>query len=295
MSGIRQNDGQLRKFRAWLRRFIPHHLVIEPTRAGGKPEVILSFSLMRTGQHLVIEYLCRGMPGKGLHLNLCGFERKRFGYELRPLFGRTISYHSGQILQDTGENAHIEDYAALGQDCTVLLYSMETRGLDEPGFRLLAQRPEYAKLLILRDPANWLASSLKHRVRSRQQLRQDLDLLKGFLRRAAGNAPLPPNTHVILYERFLDSVDYRKNVGIRLNAQFSVDNAEPAMTRTPDFGKGSSFGAAEKDKARYLERWRHCAEDAFFRKAMDDAELGSLVEAIWGSDAAYFHFLRSIR
>lgn len=235
----------------------------------------LSFAMQRSGQHLIIDWFCRGQE-KITHLNHCRFYKRKSRILLSPMIGRTSIYNDGNII-DSGKIGRFSNYKFLENNkapSEKLIFTVEDYTNNAKFFESLIRKRTPIVFYILRDPANWLASSLAHQKHSLEQLRINIENLKYNLRQAlCSDAPS------INYNRFVCDVSYRKKIASEFGLP-SFDEAEKALSHTPDFGGGSSF--SNNDSSDFFSRWRKYENDSRFIKLLDDDELIELSKEYFG-------------
>jgi hypothetical protein len=247
-----------------------------------RSRLLTTFALQRSGQHLVIDWMCRGLID-ALHVNNCRFARERLSLVLRPLMGRRVVYTSSGI-HDSGVQG-IKAYRKSLPPTTPnnLIYSLENQSLAHQAVRRLVARFDPYVIVILRDPANWLASSLRHGLQSKETLRGNIGILKEYLRIADGlTASAENRVLAINFNRFTEDEAYRRTLADRIGLS-SFDQAEEALQHTPDFGGGSSFKHVRGPSSGVSDRHLEYREDDFFQAALRDPELMTLAEAFFGT------------
>lgn len=241
--------------------------------------VFKSFGLQRSGQHLVIEWICRGLQDVS-HLNNCGFRRRGATYELRPRFGRQIVY-SGGVIRDSRD---YPDAASLSGHPNAF-FSIEDLRLSGPLMKKLDRSHVARTILIMRDPCNWLASSLEHG-RSYAEVEVKRDTLIEYLEEAISPGQnLRPDSVPISYNEFILSRSYRQDLARKLSLPSFVD-AEVALGNVPDFGGGSSFSDGGGG-VRTLSRWTKYSSDTRFHQTLNHPRLIELAMAFFGNPPGF--------
>jgi hypothetical protein len=262
-------------------RYLPVRFDVPHGRAC-RSRLLTTFALQRSGQHLVIDWICRGLV-EALHVNNCRFAREGLSLVLRPLMGRRVVYTASGIHDSgvLGRRAYRKSLPPTTP--SNLIYSLENQSLAQHDVkRLLAKFDPYI-VVILRDPANWLASSLRHGLHSKETLRGNIGILKEHLR-FAGELATSANARAIAinFNRFTDDEAYRRTLADRIGLT-SFDRAEQALHHTPDFGGGSSFKNVRGQSRDVSDRYLEYREDGFFQGALDDPELVMLAGAFFGT------------
>ena len=240
-----------------------------PFDASGQQRLMTSFGLQRSGQHLVIDWICRGIKDV-VHLNHCRFTRKGITKVLTPLTGRRVIYRDGG-KDDSGVQGRDKLKTSLPAELPeTLFYSVESVSLKSGSFKNLLKKFRPLTIVIVRDPANWLASSLAHG-QAKATLSKNIQVLKEYLQFSLDAiSENEPDCLSIDYTKFIASENYRNRLASRLGVT-EVEEAEKALTSTPDFGGGSSFGKTETTTT--LCRWMKYQDNPFFRSALADAHL----------------------
>ncbi len=234
-------------------------------------KLYLSFAMQRSGQHVVLDWFCRGLD-EIIHLNHCRFYNRRGVSVLSPMTGRTTVYtqgnsHDSDKVGRFRNRKFLANYLEGKKD---LIYTVEDFPHNSKYFNIIKEKFKPKTFLILRDPANWLASSIAHDKHSFAQLKINLENYKSYIRAALDEDVLSIN-----YTNFIQDIEYRK----ALAEIFSInefENAEKALHRTPDFGGGSSFSKGEDTD--FLSRWKRYKDDARFIDLLNDAELIQLAK-----------------
>jgi len=272
--------------RRLLASFLPVKLDV-PYDEMRDQQVITTFGLQRSGQHLVIDWICHGLLDV-IHLNHCRFYPECWNVALSPMTGRRVVYRNG-MRDDSGIQGRENYEESLPADPpSALLYSVEDERLTWSPYRRLLAEYDPQTVLIIRDPANWLASSLKHDRHSKRELRKHAGILKEYIAHAlqASESDAGPVDIAINYSRFIQDRAYRATVAERLGLK-DFDKAETALVHTPSFGGGSSFepdedaspeeaSASEEGSGETpstLSRWVRYKNDSFFRSVLQDDEL----------------------
>lgn len=252
----------------------------EPFNDDYGQEIIKTFGLKRSGQHLVIEWISRGLVNV-IHLNHCRFFRSGFSYVLTPFAGRRVIYSDG-IVNDSGIQGRDNLNSSLpSEPYQNLLYSIEDISLNDPMIQKLDESFSAKTILILRDPANWLASSLQRKKSSKQYLLKTRDILIEYLEQATLVKSYTRGQCIAInYNKFIVDRRYREQLAQRLGL-VSFENAEQAMKHTPSFGGGSSFKENSQNN-NTLERWKHFQDDSFFRRTLNNKRLIDLSIEFFG-------------
>jgi hypothetical protein len=159
---------------------------------------------------------------------------------------------------------------------------------EHGAYRGINQAYGFPTIVILRDPANWLASTFKHpkttAVRVRKKMRKYRLMLEMAVR-----APAPKDVVFINYNRFIADASYRALLADKLRLN-SLEEAEGALTRVPDFGGGSSFEGLTGSASHDVEqRWRQYEHDSAYHRALSTPGVRAMATQFFCKD--YLAFL----
>lgn len=261
-------------------RFLPVRYDV-PHGSACRSRLLTTFALQRSGQHLVIDWICRGLVD-ALHVNNCRFAREGLSLVLRPLMGRRVVYAADEIGDSgqQGRRAYLKCLPSMTPPN--LVFSLENQSLGQPAVKRLLAKFTPELILILRDPANWLASSLRHGLHSRETLRGNVAILKEYLTLANDRAASANGGAVVInFNRFTEDDAYRRALAERIGLA-SFERAETALQHTPDFGGGSSFKDVRGQSRGVSDRYLEYQDDEFFQSVLRDAELMALAETFFG-------------
>ena len=175
--------------------------------------------------------------------------------------------------------------------CSRILYSFEDYDLEDPVLCKYIKVSEPVIILILRDPYNWLASSLKHHKSSESLLVSKKNYLIKYLEQVLGVSDYLKRPFVdINYNRWVTELEYREAVCSRLGVPFSL-SADESIMDVPEFGGGSSFDGTTSPggelHARIFDRWMQYASDEFYRGLLDDKYLVDLTSAYFNIESPF--------
>ncbi|WP_144062941.1 hypothetical protein [Litchfieldella anticariensis] len=194
-------------------------------------------------------------------------------FSLMPVAGRVIIYNSGERKVDSGKQGkeNVFDFVKKFIFCKEV-YSMEDVDFKKLSYRLLNGIAD-KNLIILRDPCNWLASSMKHGKSTPEKLVKKKEILKKYLREFYYHGE---NGKLIFidYNKFVLSCEYRKELFVKLSLDNFIE-AEQAMYSIPEFGGGSSFSGINSTISQedVFERWMVYRNDKIFSDILRDDEL----------------------
>lgn len=274
----------LKNIKLRLKKILPVQ-GIEPPYKSNNTGRIITLSLQRSGQHAVINWLCAQLQNV-VHFNHCHFERTNLTFKIIPVNNRIIVYKENE-KNDSGLQSREAANSFLSKIDSYerLLYSFEDIDPDNTLLNNYIRNSDPTVILIIRDPYNWLASSLKHGQSSQKQLATKKDIIVKYLEQA-----LEITDHIkhpvvtINFNDWATNILYRKNIMAKLSLPFS-ESADNALQEVPDFGGGSSFDETKSNtsnsKMNVFDRWRDYADDPVFRKLLDEKYLNELTESFF--------------
>ena len=237
----------------------------------------LTLSLKRSGQHAIINWLCYQL-GDVAHLNHCSFERSGMRNIITPINNRLITYR-GVKKHDTGIQSDLPSSIFKSSDWPYknTLHSFENTDLENKLIKKYARKYDTKVVLIMRDPYNWLASTMKRKNNTEAELKEKVGMLKKYLEQALSiRNYLGRDMVAINYNRWSSQTEYREEICENMGIVFS-SIADESVNEIPNFGGGSSFtGIAMdcKDSAEgYENRWKEFVNDSLYRELLEDEYL----------------------
>jgi hypothetical protein len=233
----------------------------------------LFLAMCRSGHHAVLYWLAKQLPGRVEHLNHCmgGWKEKK----LKPLVGTEIINNKGE---GNSTLYSVEEFD---------MYDWNKYGIDEFS-------PE-RRVLVVRDPFNWVASSIKKEGAHLNNLFDCYTDDKGDyptspttelwcrqVKEAVGESQIIPGLIVVNYNKWFFDIKYRKKLSERLEVKFS----DEGLSIVPQWGRGSSF-----DERKYngraqemgvLSRWRIFVDNPIFKRVAEDEVINSLSVNFFG-------------
>ena len=237
-----------------------------------KEQVLIVLAMRRSGHHAVINQLCYQL-GHVVHLNNCivrGFLRRAY-----PRSGRFRHYRDGKVY-DSGVQSFWQYRRTIAQCSSVpnLVYSFEdvVPSVDYRPF--VDPHKSLVTLCVVRDPFNWLASSLQRGQQMTRALKHRIDLWKQQVEQCLTPDRYPFGVFVgVNYNAWVNSQTYRGKLSERLGLAYS----EVGRDEVIDFGVGSSFDGKRFDGQAsampVLERWKAFADDSRYRALVQDTQL----------------------
>jgi len=275
---------------------------IAPVRFNGlvsekeKRQVFISFSPQRSGQHLILRWLCENLETI-VHYNHCCFQRRNVFFNLTPKNGKRIIYNSGRIYENDWPGIDGMDNKVLNQfELSKFIYSLEDEPLSNPLVcRVIKNEKNISPLIILRDPFNWLASLIMKDGESIDNLLRKKESYIQCLEQALGVVDyLGADTCSINYNQFIVDFNYRQNICLKLGV-VCLEKAENSLAEIPNFGRGSSFSGVNKDEQlldSVCTRWVGMQSNVIYRRLLDDEKLLSLTDQFFG-DLSYYYEIKN--
>lgn len=179
------------------------------------------------------------------------------------------------------------------------LYSLEN--FDLRGFQeLFGEQPMKQFILVVRDPLNWIASSLKNDDKVLAKLTETweprvgyyerwfcasmsrLNMYKQQMKQIIGKHNLIGRDYIVVkYNNWFYDKNYRREITRKLNIPFSDDG----INSVPKYGGGSSFDRFKRDgeaqRMEVLNRWKHYEDSDRFWDLIDN-ELIEYSEKVFG-------------
>jgi len=243
----------------------------------------VTISLQRSGQHAIINWLGE-QSGDLVHINHCRFERRGLTNWISPVNNRVIQYTSNG-KRDSGIQGRsgMLDFHSSIDSYSRLLFSFEDIDIEDLSLCKYVKGSKPVVILILRDPYNWLASSIRHEKSSEALLASKKGYLIKYLEQVLGiRNYLDQHCIDINYNRWVTEVNYREAVCTRLGIHFNIA-ADKSVMDIQEFGGGSSFdGLGSRGgelHGRIFERWKQYSSDEFYRGLLNDKYLADLAKA----------------
>lgn len=233
------------------------------------------FGLRRSGNHLITQML----------------EKNAFPGKKAQFFNDIYNPRSKQprllTPQDIHKEAHDESPIILGYENVELEVARQLPTITEESS--IIKDPKSLKILVMRDPYNFIASWLKM---------ADTVLPNGEIFRSMRNIPIEEvkklwidyanealgitktlgiDLEVIKYNSWVGSRDYRDQFISRV---FGVDNLDNGIDSVAEYGHGSSFDGVRFDGNASLmsvnSRWQHYTNDTRYKIFADDKQVNEL-------------------
>jgi len=254
----------------------------EPENDFPVEKTFVTLSLQRSGQHAIIDWLCH-QAGEIAHFNHCQFERRGTINWITPINKRVVLYRGEEKL-DSGiqDRQKMQRFLCQNRNYRQALYSFEDTDIENPFLNNYIRSRNPVVILILRDPYNWLASSIKHNRNSPDLLYVKKRMLVKYLEQALKRRNYLRQPVVIInYNKWVNQPGYRQHLCEELAIPFS-EEADSSVENIQDFGGGSSFDGLAADsgvlKSAIFRRWEDYVSDPFYQDFFNDRYLNELTE-----------------
>jgi hypothetical protein len=229
------------------------------------------FALRRTGHHGIIAWLSGQFSGEVFHNNNV----------------------SVALVADLDVNPTIEDltkaFGSAARACYI--FNVEDADLQESVTAINENRwRTYAgpsdriyRILVLRDPYNMLASSLKSFGSDSIADGKIVGLWKQHAREFLGRTSyLPRDTIRLSFNSWFQSKEYRKTIAERLDLRFN----DAGFGVNSGYKSGFDLESADVKSRKLMNRWELCLSDKVYCDIFkNDSELNELAEEIYGDFA----------
>ncbi len=267
--------------------------------------LFVTFSMRRSGQHAVLNWVCRQLQAEGVtHFNNCGVSQRRAGLRrfrryavIEPLNGRFLVYTRGGVMDSSLRMKHswmpsLWYLNAIARARTTrqtrhAIYSFEGTDIcrHEDLKDIMKWLPCHQNLtvaIITRDPYNWLASTLQ-RGYPIESITEKVRLWKQHVRECLGETNLLGLPLVdVNFNRWTQEAPYRAELARRLAIPYS----EKGVDEVPTIGGGSSFNRTAFDgmgsHMQVLDRWLKFRENPHFLRVAECPEIRRLCRRYFG-------------
>lgn len=240
--------------------------------------VYIVLAMQRSGHHVIVNQLCHQI-GRVLHLNNCVLTRPR---GIRPVAGRYRTYDAGETF-DSGRldlAEYRKQIKRVRRRYDHVVYSFENAKIGPDYVRRAPAHGQAVTMCIVRDPFNWIASTLKFGKEMARRLPRRISLWKAQVEQCLHPDTYPDGGFIgINYNRWVTEAAYAQSVCERLGLRY----AETGRDEVIDFGQGSSFDGTlfhgRASAMQVLDRWRVYQDDPHYRAFFDnDPDLTRLSE-----------------
>jgi len=246
---------------------------------------ICFLGMKRSGNHAALDWIVSQSAGKVCFLNNIGR-------------GGLARVRETGLLPSLRQRHNVR--ALQGEQLDLVVYSYEDFPQADALFLDDVQADQRLRVVMLRDPFNLLASTVRMAGRSGQWAMThrpketgtpEPDALKRWAERWKQHAlefirirdAGKPDEIAISYNRWLADKAYREALREKLGLE---DPSDASMENVSGHGRGSSFDGrrlnGRASRGKYLQRWKHLAGEPWFRAVFDDDELVGLSREIFG-------------
>jgi len=245
---------------------------MKPTR----DRVIVALAMRRSGHHAVMNQLCYQLD-RVLHLNNC---KKTWISGIVPIKGRFRLYENQRVI-DTGPQPYkkYRTMIATMEFSPNLMYSLEDADVGVDYSKAVEPHRSRTTICVVRDPFNWLASSLQQGADMAANIERRISLWKKQVSQCLRPDTYPYGHFVdVNYNRWVLDRAYREDLSRRLGLNFSDHGLDEVL----EFGPGSSFDGTQLDgkgsRMNVMKRFKRFEHDPRYRSLVNDQELISLSE-----------------
>jgi len=186
-----------------------------------KSKTLNIFSMKRSGQHAIINWLClQNLPA--IHFNACSINKSK-GREPRKYI----------VLYDNNDRKIINKGDISLKDYSLIIYNFENQ-INKIGL--------YPEIIIIREPKNWTASMIKSNSNK---------VPKKHIWKKHANS----NAYKILFDGWFENKSYRKKICEDLNLNFSDKGVNDVFWRAESSFDGKTFDGAGQHMD-VLHRWK---------------------------------------
>jgi hypothetical protein len=233
----------------------------------------LDLSAESAGVHRSKDYLIYNYEEK----KLLDIQGEAFRVNRDRWLGRSRTFHNVIVLRDPFNNLAsrlmMEDKRR-----SLSRLPSSVKHLSGEEIRKVAFRPRRLKRAITKR----LRLPKTAQREATQRVSDSRELFKAYAREYLGDTRFLPNKIAINYNRWFTDPEYRESVAAALH----LTSADKGLDGVAKWGSGSSFDGTTFDgKARdmrVLERWKALTDDEQYMDLIDDPELHSLSERIFG-------------
>jgi hypothetical protein len=264
-------------------------------RLKGIKNLYLIYALRRSGQHAVLNWMCKQSRGGAIHFNNPQFaDGKKLqqsqpflrqvlaSYEedwqtQRRLHHRVTSYKNGTVI----ESFQMSPYLFVPfpheevENLYINLEDFDLNNFENHGFSRCNFQEEFDNVyhvIINRDPYNWIASCFaKKFAEVYKNIRPRIETWRQHIKESLEETRiLTGNVVDINYNRWFLDKNYRESIGRKLGLKFTDAGINDVSIK----GDGSSFDFIKYDgkaqEMRVLERWKSFKDDDEYIRLLDD-------------------------
>lgn len=271
-----------RNQRKYLREYLVYNKIVRPKLLHNKGNnCSVLYGMQRSGNHVFINWLAFGL-GNIMHLNECNIYGT-FGLRFDPSQIKYYDYDIGlNKSRSVVYNRRDENINRMIYNSKNVLYTFENAYPYSNIKSLLNAEQQY---IIIRDPANWLASFMKryHDFYGEERLHflsKNVEMYKMLLQFCVNLKYKSSENFVIIdFTQFSSNSLYRKSLSLLID-KHDFSNAEESLNIIPENGGGSSFTKFDSNP-NVNGRWDYYSNSSTFLQLLDDKELTRLAKDIF--------------
>lgn len=240
-----------------------------------KLEFFIVLGIQRSGNHLIIDWLCRGIKHP-IHFNNMYLNKKS---RLVPMEVKHYSFDNKDMSWDSSLSLK-SNFKQLDPSKVLLIYSFENINIHSWS---ISYPNAILKLIVLRDPANFLASLMKMNGERKRNYKRLMKIYKEYLR--ISNSTEIKSFLFINYNEFIINENYRKSISKKIK-NHNFQKADEALNHIPKFGGGSSFSGVtgEISPETQFTRWKNYMHNQKYLSLLKDPELKILSKSFFGNN-----------
>lgn len=220
-----------------------------------RDKIYIILGMKRSGHHALVYWI-----GENI-INCSHYNDYRISKEHKKFFSKS-NKESNRTKFGTGGNNNV----------IINIEDFDPKWFNVCNFKEILPIPKYKKcyiLLIIRDPFNWLASSMKMGGGPRRRIANRIKMYKDYFRYISEEKIHPENLFIVSYNEWFSDPEYRANLALHLD----LPSCDKGVNKVSPRGGGSSFDKMKlRNKAqsmKVLERWKEMKSDPEYIKMID--------------------------
>ncbi len=225
---------------------------------------------MRAGGHAIIQWIAEHIPDKLVLFNNLNPDKIIMDHRTTPwIFGLPSRIPNFKSTGERWEWVYRQFDKMIIDPIECFLYSYEDRNPELFCDEIVTQQ---TKIVVIRDPYNWLASRLKGfgGIYPQKAWHIEADPISMWKKHAMIAIDKTEGYLPVLYNKWFVSKEYR----ISISQKLGLDHTDKGLEFVPPNGGGSSFdGRKFHTKAQgmdVLSRWLEFADNKEYRQHLDD-------------------------
>lgn len=249
-----------------------HELVSYPY-----PKIFQIYGVQRSGNHLIIKWVCEGL-GNSIHLNNLSLSYNLFDKYLVPDKIKIYRKLEGDVFtKDYIRRSKFLSIKSLRKILSspelitsTLIYSFENILFP---IKFSPELNITKKIIVLRDPANFIASFLKLYGVNSKKTKRVIKVYKSYLKLYVDQKE---NSQILFinFNQFVQNFTYRRKISISIK-DHKFERANKCLEEVSDFGGGSSFTKL-KPTPDVFNRWKFYHHSDYYKELCSDKELINL-------------------